>query len=209
MSLYLRSSCRLCRREGEKLFLKGTRCTTHRCAFERRDYSPGQHGAARKAKLSNFGLQLREKQKVKRIYGLRERQFRNYFNKAASQKGVTGTTLLQYLERRLDSVVYQLGFCTSRPQARQFVTHGFVYVNDQRVNIPSFLVKENDEVTIRFQKTGQKVLQSNIETNKERKIPGWLDADLGHFKAKIKRLPQREDIGFPVNEQLIVELYSR
>ncbi len=209
MSLYTGSSCRLCRREGEKLFLKGTRCSTHRCAIERREYSPGQHGAARKTKLSDFGLQLREKQKVKRIYGLRERQFRNYFHKAASQKGVTGSTLLQYLERRLDNVVYQLGFCSSRNQARQVVGHGFVYVNDNRVNVPSFLVKENDEINLRFKKTGQKLIQDNLEAGKERKIPAWLEVDQGHFRAKIKRLPQREDIGFPVNEQLIVELYSR
>ena len=209
MGKYLGSSCRLCRREGEKLFLKGSRCYTHRCAIERRDYAPGQHGSARKAKLSNFGLQLREKQKVKRIYGLMERQFRNYFNKAASTKGVTGTLLLQYLERRLDNVIYQLGFATSRSQARQIVSHGFVFINDQCVNIPSYLVKENDEVVIRFKKKGQETVKKNIEASQSRAVPAWIEADLAHYKAKIKRLPDRNDITFPVNEQLIVELYSR
>ena len=209
MGKYLGSSCRICRREGEKLFLKGARCTTFRCAIERRSYAPGQHGASKRTKLSNYGIQLREKQKVKRIYGLLEKQFRNYFYMAARKKGVTGSTLLQFLERRLDNVIFQLGFCTSRKQARQFVGHGFVYVNDGRVNIPSFLVKENDEISMRFIKTGQKPIEQNIETTKDRKIPEWLDADRGHYKAKVKRLPQREDIAFPVNEQLIVELYSR
>ena len=209
MGRYTDASCRLCRREGEKLFLKGTRCYTHRCAIERRAYAPGQHGETKKMKLSNFGLQMREKQKLKRIYGLQERQFRGYFNRASRQKGVTGTTLLQYLERRLDNVIYQLGFATSRRQGRQIVDHGYVFVNDQRVNIPSFLVKENDEIFIRFKNKGQKTVQANLESSKSRAVPAWLEADPAHFKAKVKRLPQREDIGFPVNEQLIVELYSR
>lgn len=209
MGKYIGPSCRLCRREGEKLFLKGSRCYTHRCAIERRDYSPGQHGASRKTKLSNYGLQLREKQKLKRVYGLYERQFRNYFEKAARQKGVTGSTLLQFLERRLDNVIYRLGFATSRMQARQIVGHEFVYVNDVRVNIPSYLVKENDEIAIRFHKSGPKSIAANVETNKERGVPGWVEVDNAHYKAKIKRLPQREDITFPVKEQLVVELYSR
>lgn len=160
-------------------------------------------------KLSNYGLQLREKQKVKRIYGLYEKQFRNYFHKAVLNKGVTGSILLQFLERRLDNVIYQLGFCSSRRQARQLVGHGFVYVNDRRVNIPSFLVKENDEIAIKFNNKGKKTIEDNLELTKDRAVPGWLDADTAHFKAKVSRLPERDDIGFPVNEQLIVELYSR
>ena len=189
--------------------IPGTRCTTHRCAIDRREYAPGQHGAGRRTKLSNYGLQLREKQKVKRIYGLYEKQFRNYFHKASRHKGVTGSILLQFLERRLDNVVFQLGFCTSRKQARQFVSHGYVYVNDCRVNIPSFLVKENDEVQLRFKNKGQEAVKENLKQTEDRTIPGWLSADRAHFKAKVSRLPQREDILYPVNEQLIVELYSR
>ncbi|HBR14662.1 MAG TPA: 30S ribosomal protein S4 [Candidatus Omnitrophica bacterium] len=209
MGKYVGSSCRLCRREGEKLNLKGTRCGTHRCAVERRSYAPGQHGSGKRVKLSNYGIQLREKQKVKRIYGLVERQFKNYFLMATEKKGVTGSMLLQFLERRLDNVIYQLGFCSSRRQARQLVGHGFVFVNDHRVDIPSFLVKTNDEIFIRFKKKGQKTVQDNIEACKERKVPTWLEVDHNHFKANVKRLPEREDIGYPVNEQLIVELYSR
>ncbi len=209
MGKYIGSSCRLCRREGEKLFLKGTRCSTHRCAFERRAYAPGEHGQGRRAKLSNYGLQLREKQKVKRIYGLYEKQFHSYFIKAASKKGVTGAILLQFLERRLDNVIYQLGFCTSRRQARQFVGHRFVFVNNCRVNIPSFLVKPNDEITIKFKGKGEKTIKDNIEIAKDRTVPEWLEVNHGEFKAKVNRLPERGDINFPVNEQLIVELYSR
>jgi small subunit ribosomal protein S4 len=209
MGKYTGSVCRLCRREGEKLFLKGQRCYTHRCAVERREYAPGQHGAARKTKLSNYGLQLREKQKVKRIYGLYERQFRNYFNQAAGMKGVTGHILLQFLERRLDNVLYQTGFATSRKQARQIVGHGYVYINDRLVNIPSYSLKENDEVSVRFQKNGEENVKANIAASANRTAPAWLEVDADHFKAKITRLPARDDIGFPVNEQLIVELYSR
>lgn len=209
MGKYLGPSCRLCRREGEKLFLKGTRCMTHRCAIDRRAYAPGQHGQARRTKLSNYGLQLREKQKVKRIYGLYERQFRNYFEKAAKRKGVTGEVLLQYLERRLDNVIYQLGFCASRSQARQLVGHGFVFVNDGKVDIPSFLVKPNDEIFIKFKKKGKQTVDDNVKVSQDKAVPQWLEVDHVHYKAKVKRLPERSDIGFPVNEQLIVELYSR
>lgn len=209
MGKYTGSSCRLCRREGEKLMLKGTRCGTHRCAIERRAYAPGQHGSNQRTKLSNYGLQLREKQKLKRIYGVLERQFRIYFEKAASQKGVTGTTLLQSLERRLDSVIYQLGFATTRRQARQMVGHGYVFVNDHCVNIPSFLVKVNDEIFLRFKKKGKKNVDENIKVSKDKAVPGWLEVDREHYKAQVKRLPGREDITFPINEQLIVELYSR
>ena len=209
MAKYIGSVCRMCRREGEKLFLKGARCYTHRCAIERRDYAPGQHGANKRVKLSNFGIQLREKQKLKRIYGLLERQFRNYFNKAASTKGVTGTILLQFLERRLDSLLYQSGFCTSRRQARQFVDHGYVHVNDHRVNIPSFLVKPSDEVSLKFKKKGEQTIKDNLEQNKDRVAPSWMEIDRTHYKIKIGRLPEREDVTFPINEQLVVELYSR
>ncbi len=209
MGRYIGSVCRLCRREGEKLFLKGKRCYTHRCAVDRRAYAPGQHGSNKRGKLSNYGIQLREKQKVKRIYGLYERQFRNYFDKASRSKGVTGSVLLQFLERRLDNVLYQLGFATSRRQARQIVGHAFVYVNDRRVNIPSFLVKENDEIQLKCPKDTQKFIENNLEASKDKAVPAWADMDRTHLKAKVKRLPQREDITFPVNEQLIVELYSR
>lgn len=209
MGKYTGSVCRLCRREGEKLFLKGSRCYTHRCAIERREYAPGQHGAAKKTKLSNFGLQLREKQKVKRIYGLQEKQFRNYFSQAAGMKGVTGHILLQFLERRLDNLIYRAGFATSRKQARQIVGHGYVFVNDHSINISSYSVKENDEITIRFKKKGEQNIKENIATSANRTAPAWLDIDADHFKAKVTRLPARDDIGFPVNEQLIVELYSR
>lgn len=209
MGRYIGSSCRLCRREGEKLFLKGTRCTTHRCAVDRRAYAPGAHGSNRRTKLSNYGLQMREKQKLKRIYGLFEKQFKNYFIKASKIKGVTGELLLQFLEQRLDNVIYRLGFCTSRSQARQFVGHGFVFVNDQKVNVPSFLVKQNDEIFIRFKKKGKQSVDDNIKATKDRAIPPWLEVDHTHYRAKVRRLPLREDIGFQVNEQLIVELYSR
>ncbi len=209
MGKYIGSVCRLCRREGEKLFLKGTRCYTHRCAVDRRAYAPGQHGSNKRGKLSNYGLQLREKQKVKRVYGLYERQFRGYFDKATRSKGVTGSVLLQFLERRLDNVLYQLGFASSRRQARQFVGHAFVRVNDHRVNIPSFLVKPSDEIQIKYAKDSQKFIQENIEASKDRAVPAWLEVDRTHLKAKVVRLPEREDITFPINEQLIVELYSR
>ena len=201
-------SCRQCRREGEKLFLKGTRCFTHKCAIDRRQYAPGQHGNKR-IKLSNYGLQLREKQKLKRIYGLLEKQFRLYFEKAAHRKGVTGTVLLQFLERRLDNVIFQLGFATSRREGRQIVGHGFVHVNDHAVNIPSYLVKENDEISIKGKEGGLKAIRENIQALGERPIAAWLEVDKEHLRGKIKRLPQREDIQFQVNEQLVVELYSR
>ena len=200
-------SCRQCRREGEKLFLKGTRCFTHRCAIERRAYAPGQHGAKR-TKLSNYGIQLREKQKVKRIYGLLEEQFRSYFERAARTKGVTGFLLLQLLERRLDSVLYQMGYAASRKQGRQFISHGLIMVNDEVVNIASFLVKINDAIAVKFH-GGDKIVKENIEAAKQRAVPGWVEVDYEHSKGKIVRMPEREDITFPVNEQLIVELYSR
>lgn len=208
MGKELGSSCRKCRREGEKLFLKGSRCFTHKCAIERREYAPGQHGAKR-AKLSNFGLQLREKQKLKRIYGLMEKQFRSYFEKAARQKGVTGTTLLQFLERRLDNVIFQLGFATSRREARQIVNHGHVRINDRLVNIPSYLVKESDEVSIKGTDGVSNAVKENVVALGDRNAPAWLEADKEHLRGKVRRFPQREDIQYSVNEQLVVELYSR
>ena len=200
--------CRLCRREGEKLFLKGARCYTHKCAIARREYAPGQHGL-KKAKLSNFGIQLREKQKVKRIYGVLERQFRNYFLKAAGIKGVTGHLLLQFLERRLDSVVFSLGFAKSRKDARQVVSHNHVSVNGRRVNIASYMVKPHDAIEIKTDAKTTNAIKANIEITKERKVPTWLEVDAANLKAKVVRVPMREDVGYAVNEQLIVELYSR
>ncbi len=200
--------CRLCRREGEKLFLKGTRCYTHKCAVSRREYAPGQHGQ-RKTKLSNFGVQLREKQKVKRIYGVLEKQFRNYFIKAAGTKGITGHILLQFLERRLDSVIFNLGFAKSRKDARQIVSHNHVSVNNRRVNISSFLVKPNDIVVIKTDAKTTATIKANLEATKERKVPAWLEVDASNLTAKVARVPAREDVAFAVNEQLIVELYSR
>lgn len=208
MARYTGPSCRLCRREAMKLFLKGARCTTEKCAFARRQYAPGQHGKAR-IKLSNYAVQLREKQKVKRIYGILERQFRNYFEKAAKTKGVTGETLLQYLERRIDNVVFHLHLATSRSEARQIVGHNHVYVNNHKVNIPSFLVKKDDAIEVKAKEKFRKKLQSNLEASKERGMPSWLEFDANNLKAKVLRLPEREDIKLPIKEQLIVELYSK
>ena len=201
--------CRLCRREGEKLFLKGTRCYTHKCAVARREYAPGQHGLNKRTKLSNFGVQLREKQKIKRIYGVLETQFRNYFLKATATKGVTGHILLQSLERRLDSVLFNCGFAKSRTDGRQIVSHNHVSVNGRRVNIASFLVKPNDIVEIKTDDKSRAVIKVNAETAKERKVPGWLEVDAANLKVKVVRVPTREDVTFTVNEQLVVELYSR
>ena len=201
--------CRLCRREGEKLFLKGTRCYTHKCAVSRREYAPGQHGLNKKTKLSNFGVQLREKQKIKRIYGVLETQFRNYFLKATATKGVTGHILLQVLERRLDSVLFNGGFAKSRTDGRQIVSHNHVSVNGRRVNIPSFLVKPNDLVEIKTDDKSTAAIKANVETTKERKVPGWLAVDTANLAIKVVRVPTREDVTFTVNEQLVVELYSR
>ncbi len=200
--------CRLCRREGGKLFLKGERCYTHKCAVSRREYAPGQHGLKR-SKLSNFGVQLREKQKIKRIYGVLETQFRNYFLKATATKGVTGHILLQFLERRLDSVLFNSGFAKSRTDGRQIVSHNHVSVNGRRVNIASFMVKPNDIVEIKTDDKSRGQIKANVETAKERKIPGWLEVDAVNLKIKVVRVPTREDVTFTVNEQLVVELYSR
>lgn len=209
MGKYQGSKCRLCRREVMKLFLKGTKCTTEKCPVSRRAYAPGQHGKMR-IKLSNYGLQLREKQKVKRMYGILERQFRKYFKIASKTKGVTGKVLLQLLERRLDNVIYRLGFATSRAQARQIVRHNFITVNSRRVNIPSYLIEKDDSIEIKSNKdSALNKIRDNIELCKDRGVPKWLAADNTVLKAKIIRLPEKEDIQQPIQEQLIVELYSK
>ncbi|MFH0877754.1 MAG: 30S ribosomal protein S4 [Candidatus Omnitrophota bacterium] len=209
MARYLGPSCRLCRREMMKLFLKGSRCYTEKCSLARRAFPPGQHGQSRKPKLSNYGLQLREKQKVKRIYGVLERQFRRYFKIASKTKGVTGKVLLQELERRLDNVIFRLCLATSHMQARQIVRHGSVYVNNRRVNIPSFSVRQGDAIEVRGKDGVKKAIKANVDLSKDRGVPPWLEADLENFKGKVVRLPDREDIQMPIQEQLIVELYSK
>jgi len=205
---YCDSVCRLCRRENQKLFLKGDRCNTEKCAIERRGYPPGQHGQGR-IKFSEYGLQLREKQKIKRIYGLLEKQFRNLFHTADRKKGVTGNNLLAALECRLDNVSYRAGFANSRTEARQLVRHGHVLVNGQRVNIPSFQVKKGDMVTIKEKSRAHNRVASALEGVKRREIPQWLDLDPGAFAAKIRDLPAREDITMPMEERMVVELYSK
>lgn len=208
MAKYNESKCRLCRREGSKLFLKGDRCYTDKCAFDRRPYAPGQHGRARK-KASDYSTQLREKQKVRRIYGVLERQFRNYFTKADMAKGVTGTNLLSMLERRLDSVVYRLGFANSRQQARQLVRHGIFTLNGRKANIPSMLVRIGDVLEVPEKHRKIPVLAEAQQVVARRGLPGWLEVDGAAFKGTVKALPQREDIQTPINENLIVELYSK
>lgn len=201
-------SCRLCRREGIKLFLKGPRCVSDKCGIAKRAYAPGQHGQMRK-KESNYGLQLREKQKVKRIYGLLERQFKHTFKIAERSKGVTGLTLLQLLERRLDNLVFRANFASSRSEARQLVQHGSVYVNNRRVDIPSYTIKPGDEIAVKVKAAPAKKLAETFESLKDRAIPKWLEVDAKNLKIKITALPTREDVGFPIQEQLIVELYSK
>jgi small subunit ribosomal protein S4 len=208
MARYIGPVCRLCRREGEKLFLKGPKCTTEKCPVGRRAYAPGQHGV-RRPKLSSYGLQLREKQKVRRIYGVLERQFRHYFDIAARSKGVTGKVLLQILERRLDNVIFRARFATSRTQARQIVRHNFVYVNSRRVNIPSYLVKETDNIQLRKKEKAISRIKENMSLSQDRDIPAWLEVNPEQLQVKILRLPEKEDIKQPIQEQLIVELYSK
>ena len=210
MARYIGPVCRLCRREGMKLFLKGERCHTEKCAIERRNFVPGQHGKDRKAKLVGYGLQLREKQKAKRIYGLLERQFRNSFEKAAVQKGITGETLLANLERRLDNVIYRMGFGTSRAQARQVVRHGHIQVNGRKVNIPSFQVKVGDEVAVRETSKNNPTILAARDATAHAPAPGWMDVDREGLKARITSIPKRDElVQIQLNEQLIVELYSK
>lgn len=208
MARYTGPKCRLCRREGTKIFLKGDRCYTDKCPFERRPYPPGQHGRKRK-KSSDYENQLREKQKVRRMYGILEDQFHHYFLIAERQKGVTGTNLLRLLEMRLDNVVYKMGFANSRDQARQLVRHGHVQVNGKKTDLPSVQVQAEDEVTV--SEKGKKIpfVQEAAEVVDRRGIPEWIEVDGQEFKGKIKQKPEREDITFPINEHLIVELYSK
>ncbi len=209
MARYTDPVCRLCRREGMKLFLKGAKCFTDKCPVEKRNFAPGQHGKDRKAKIVGYGLQLREKQKAKRIYFTQEGQFRNYFEKAARTKGVTGELLLQQLERRLDTVVYRIGLGMSRRQARQLVRHGHVAVNGKKVNIPSYQVSVGEEVSIREGSRKLALLEQAKEFAAHQNAPNWLEIDRDNYKGRVLALPKREDIQLPVNEQLIVELYSK
>ena len=209
MARYTGPVCRLCRREGMKLFLKGERCYTEKCAIEKRNMPPGQHGKLRKAKIVGYGLQLREKQKVKRMYGVLERQFRRYFAEAERRKGNTGSNLLTLLESRLDNVVYRLGLATSRPQARQLVRHGHFLVNGKKVDIPSYSVKAGDVIGVLGRSTENPTIQHALEEVKGRGVPEWLSFDAGSMIGRISSLPTREQINLPVQEQLIVELYSK
>ena len=210
MARYNGPVCRLCRREGMKLFLKGERCYTEKCAIEKRNMPPGQHGRLRKAKMVGYGVQLREKQKVKRIYGVLEDQFRRYFEQAEHTRGgITGETLLQLLERRLDNAVYRMGLATSRPQARQLVRHGHFIVNGRKVNIPSFSVKPGDVIAVRQSSRANASIVHAMEEVKGRGIPEWLQFDAEALSAKVGSVPTREQINLPVQEQLIVELYSK
>ncbi len=209
MARYIGPVCRMCRREGMKLFLKGERCYSDKCAIEKRNVPPGQHGRARRAKMAGYGVQLREKQKVKRTYGVLESQFRRYFEAADRQKGVTGELLLQMLERRLDNVVYRLGFATSRAQARQLVRHGHFSVNGRKVDIPSYAARSGDTIAVRATSAQNATIQHAMEEVKGRGIPEWLLFDAAGLSGRISQLPTREQINLPVQEQLIVELYSK
>jgi small subunit ribosomal protein S4 len=208
LARYTDASCRICRRENSKLFLKGDRCYSAKCSFDRRPQAPGMHGRHR-GKPTSYSLMLREKQKVKRSYGLLEKQFRALFEKAERQKGVTGGNLLILLERRLDNIVFRLGFAGSRTQARQLVSHGHFQVNGRKVDIPSFLVKSGDEVSIREKSRGAAVIAGALETVGRRGGPAWMELDKAAFKGRIKDLPTRQDLPVTINEQLIVELYSK
>lgn len=209
MARYTEATCRLCRRENLKLFLKGDRCYTDKCAFERRSYAPGQHGQRRGGKISDYGVQLREKQKVKRIYGVLEKQFRKYYEKAERQKGITGTNLLILLERRLDNVVYRMGFASSRNQGRQLVRHSHFTVNGRKINIPSYQVKIGDVIEVKDKSRKIPSVLEAIETVVRREMPSWLEVDGANFRGAVKEFPNREELTMPINEQLIVELYSK
>ena len=209
MARYCGSVCRLCRREGARLFLKGDRCYTEKCAIERRNYPPGQHGQGR-PKFSEYGVQLREKQKVKRVYGLMEKQFRSYFARADRMKGITGENLLMLLERRLDNVAYRLGFASSRNEARQLVRHGHVRVNGRKVNIPSFQTRVGDIIEVRERSQKMARVQSALESVVRRGVPSWLELEREAFRGKVQELPSRDDLTTPeIHERLIVELYSK
>ncbi len=210
MARYIGPVCRQCRREGMKLYLKGERCHSEKCAIERRNFVPGQHGKDRKAKIVGYGLQLREKQKVRRVYGVLERQFRNAYEKAAHQKGITGEHLMSNLERRLDSVIYRMGFGTSRAQARQIVGHGHIEINGRKCNIPSALVKIGDLVAVRESSKTNPTIVAARDATAHAPAPNWIDVDRETLKGKITALPQRSElVQIQLNEQLIVELYSK
>jgi len=209
MARYTGPVCRLCRREGMKLFLKGERCYTDKCAIEKRNFAPGQHGKTRKQKLAGYGVQLREKQKVKRIYGVLEDQFRRYFEAAERTRGITGETLLRLLETRLDNIIYRLGLATSRAQARQLVRHGHFTVNGKKVDVPSYSLRANDVVAVKSGSQQAPTILHAMEEVKGRGVPAWLTFDAAAFAGRITSLPTREQINLPVQEQLIVELYSK
>jgi small subunit ribosomal protein S4 len=208
MARYIGSVCKLCRREGLKLFLKGERCYKEKCAVDKKNFAPGQHGKV-KRKLSDYGVQLREKQKVKRIYGILETQFRGYFKKAVKMEGITGENLLVSLERRLDNVVYRSGVAMSRPQARQFIIHGHVTINGKKVDIPSYLVKDGDIIGIKETSKIKDIVKLSLETAEGRGIPQWISLDKDEIQAKVLKMPVREDIYADIKEHLIVELYSK
>ena len=209
MARYTEAACRQCRREKLKLFLKGDRCYSDKCAFERRGYAPGQHGQARMRKVSDYAVQLREKQKVKRMYGMLEGQFRNYFFHAERIKGVTGESLLRLLECRLDNVIYRLGFANCRNQARQMVRHNHFLVNGKKVNIPSFQIRVNDVITVKEKSRAVAAITDSLQAVARRGVPGWLEMDQANFKGTVKALPDRQAITMPIQEQLVVELYSK
>ena len=209
MARYRDAVCRLCRREGTKLFLKGQRCLTDKCAIEKRNFQPGQHGKARRPKIVGYGLQLREKQKVRRLYGVLENQFRDYFERAAASKGITGESLLLMLERRLDNTVYRLGLATSRAEARQLVRHGHILVRGRRVNIPSFQVAPGMEIGVALGSRSSVTIRRSLDLAGSRTIPTWLQFDREGMTGRVITLPKREDVNFPIQEQMIVELYSK
>lgn len=208
MARYTEALCRICRREGEKLFLKGDRCYTEKCALERRKYPPGQHGQARR-KISDYGIQLREKQKVRKTYGLLERQFRRYFHAAERSKGITGEVLLQLLETRFDNIIYRMGFACNRRKARQLISHGHFLVNGRKVNIPSYVVKGGDLIEVKESSRDIPEIIDSLSKVEHRGIPGWIEVDSTSFRGKVLRVPSRDEIQLPVQEQLIVELYSK
>jgi small subunit ribosomal protein S4 len=209
MARYRGPVCRLCRREGEKLFLKGDRCTTEKCAYERRAYAPGEHGRNRRIRVTNYGIQLRQKQKARRIYGIMERQLRNYFAEAARMSGITGENLLQILECRLDNLVYRMGFAPSRPSARQLVLHGHFLVNGKRASVPSFRVRAGDVISVQDDSRNLGLITETMESRGSRDLPEWLETNLKTMKGRLLRVPSREAIPTTIQENLIVELYSK
>jgi len=209
LARYRGSVCRICRRENMKLFLKGDRCYSDKCSFDRRGYAPGEHGQRRRTKTSDYGIQLREKQKVKRTYGLSEKQFHLFFSRADSKKGITGTNLLALLERRIDNVVYRLGFVNSRTQGRHFVKHRHFLVNGRPVNIPSYVVNVGDVIEVKEKSKKIQMIGDSLEAVVRRGIPQWLDLEKENMRGAIKAVPAREDITMPIQEQLIIELYSK